>query len=254
MNIPTQIDFDGKVALITGAAGGIGKATARRFAELGASVMLADLDEDALRDITDAWTKEGFDVKMRTCDVSNETQFERLVEQTEDKFGRLDFLFNNAGIEGPRQNMTDYDTETFDKVIGVNMRGVFFGLKHAIASMLKTGGGAVINTSSIAGKSGFEGLAPYVASKHAVIGLTRTAALEYADKNIRVNAICPGVIHTEMVERDSGGDLEPMKEMEPVKRLGQPEEIAALVTFLCSDQAKFITGTAVDIDGGLLAG
>lgn len=248
-------NLDGKVALITGASGGIGSATARRFAALGATLMLTDIDEDALKKLADELRQEGASVALRTCDVSKEKDVKQLVSQTIDKFGRIDILFNNAGIEGPRNPVTEYDTDDFDKVIDINLKGVFFGMKYVIERMLENDeGGAIVNTASIAGRKGFEGLTPYVASKHAVIGMTKTAALEFAEKKIRVNAICPGVIQTPMVERDSGGDLDAYKEMEPVGRLGQPEEVADLVAFLCSDRSRFITGTAVHIDGGILAG
>lgn len=244
-----------RVALITGASGGIGSATARRFASLGANLMLTDIDEEALTSLARELEAEGASVAVATCDVSKEKDVEQLVERTIEKFGRIDVLFNNAGIEGPRNPVTDYATEDFEKVIDINLKGVFFGMKHVIEHMLANEeGGAIVNTASIAGRKGFEGLTPYVASKHAVIGMTKTAALEFAAKKIRVNAICPGVIHTPMVERDSGGDLEAYEKMEPVGRLGQPEEVADLVAFLCSDRARFITGTAVHIDGGILAG
>ena len=253
MDIDMKIDFEGKVAVVTGAAGGIGSATARRFARAGAKVMLADLNEGALIELADELRADGRVVGVKVTDVSDESSVEALADATVAKFGRVDAWFNNAGVEGPREPTGEYPSETFASVTGVNMDGVFFGLKHAIPRMLETGGGAIVNTASIAGKKGFEGLAPYVASKHAVIGLTRTASAEYAKEGVRVNAICPGVIQTEMVERDADGDLDPYIAMEPIGRLGQPEEVAALVTFLCSEQAGFITGASVDIDGGILA-
>lgn len=243
--------FKGKVAIVTGGAFGIGRSTAIAFAKQGAKVVIADLqqDDNTLQTIRE----NGGDAIFVTCDVSNESDIQHLIAQTIFHFGRLDIAFNNAGIEGTPAPLTECSNEIWDRTININLKGVWFGMKYQIPEMLKVGGGVIVNNASIAGLVGFGGLPAYVASKHGVVGLTKNAALDFAKQNIRVNAVCPGVIHTPMIDRFSGGDtkvLEQFAAAEPIGRLGQPEEIAETVIFLCSDAASFITGQAIAVDGG----
>lgn len=244
--------LDHKVAIVTGAGSGIGKATALLFAREGACVVTADVtgaEEETARAIG----KESLAVHV---DVSQAAEVEAMVHAAVSQFGRLDVLFNNAGIEGAQAPTADCTEATFDRVIAVNLKGVFLGMKYAIPEMVKSGGGSIINAASVAGLVGFPNIPIYCASKGGVIQLTKTAALEYATQNIRVNATCPGVIWTPMVERFTGGTeagREQMAAMEPVHRMGKPEEVAALVLFLASDESSFITGAALPVDGGLIA-
>lgn len=243
--------FKGKVAIVTGGAFGIGRSTAISFANRGAKVVIADLlqDDNTLQTIRE----NGGDAIFVTCDVSNEADVQNLIAQTIAHYGRLDIAFNNAGIEGAPAPLTDCTNENWDRTININLKGVWFGMKYQIPEMLKVGGGVIVNNASIAGLVGFGGTPAYVASKHGVVGLTKNAALDFAKQNIRVNAVCPGVIHTPMIDRFSGGDqkvLDQFAAAEPIGRLGQPEEIAETVIFLCSDAASFITGQAIAVDGG----
>ena len=199
----------------------------------------------------------GGDALFVKCDVSVEADVKRMVEQTVVTFGSVDYAFNNAGIEGERGNVQDCTPENWNRVIDINIKGVWLCMKYQIPQMLKQGKGAIVNCSSVAGIIGFAGSAPYVASKHAVVGLTKTAALENATTGIRVNAVCPGVIDTPMVERVTGNVEEVEQQfiaMEPMGRMGKPEEIADAVLFLCSDAASFMTGHSMPVDGGWLAG
>ena len=246
--------FKGKVAVVTGSSFGIGRAAAILFAKRGASLVLADWveDQDTLSSIG-AFGGEAIFVK---CDISNEEDVKSMVEKAVSRFGRLDYAFNNAGIEGHSALTHEAATEHFDKTVGVNLRGTWLCMKYEIAEMLKHGKGAIVNNASIAGLVGFQRAAAYVASKHGVLGLTKTAALEYAKNGIRVNAICPGVIRTPMVDRYTGKQKEIEKQfadMEPIGRLGEPEEVAELAIWLCSDAASFITGDAIAVDGGWVA-
>lgn len=251
-------DLKEKVALVTGAASGIGKATALEFSKRGAKVVLADINLQAGNNLVSQIQEDGGEVLFIATDVSDQEQVKKSVTQAIETFGRLDYAFNNAGIEGEQTSISNSDEETWKNVININLKGVWACLKYEIPQMLKNkNGGAIVNCSSVAGLVGFPNLAPYVASKHGVIGLTKTAALEYAEQNIRVNAVCPGPIKTPMVNRITGGDPELEKQysaMTAMKRLGQPEEIAQTVVWLCSDEASYITGQALAIDGGMTAG
>ena len=244
--------LEAKVAIVTGAGSGIGRATALRFAGEGAKLIVADVtgaENDTAKTI-------GANAVAVHADVSKSADVRALIDAARSRFGRLDVIFNNAGIEGTQAPTADYSEENFDRVISINLRGVFLGIKYAIPLMLESGGGSIINTASVAGLVGFPGLSAYCASKGGVVQLTKTAALEYAAQNIRVNAICPGVIWTPMVQRLTGEDEEAKAAfvaMEPVNRLGTPEDIAAMALYLASDEAAFVTGAALPIDGGFVA-
>ncbi len=252
----TTYDFENKVALVTGGSFGIGQATAIAFAQRGAHVIIADCIED--KECATLKAIESFGGKgiFISCDVSQDTEVRSLMEQINNTYGRLDFAFNNAGIEGVSCTTQLCTEENWDKTIDVNLKGIWLCMKYEIEQMLKIGGGAIVNCASIAGLVGFQGLPAYVASKHGVIGLTKTAALEFAKQNIRVNAVCPGVIKTAMIDRFTGKNKEVEKQfenMEPLGRMGKPEEVANAVMFLCSDAASFITGDALAVDGGWIA-
>ena len=249
-----------KIALVTGAGAGIGRATAQKFAEEGAKVVVSDIDPVGGNDTVDLVVASGGEAVFVEADVSNESQVANLLEKTIAQFGRLDCACNNAGIEGKIAPIVDQEVASFDRVLSVNLRGVFLTLRAEIAAMLKTGGGAIVSLSSVAGLIGFPGLSPYVATKHGVNGLTKNAALEYAKEGIRVNSICPGGIDTRMldslVEQTSGGSMETsemMAPLHPIGRIGTAEEVANLIVWLCSDQASFVTGAHVPIDGGYVA-
>lgn len=243
--------FKDKVILITGSTFGIGKTTALAFAARGAKVVLSDYiqDEDTEKTIKE----NGNEAIFIKCDVSKEEDVKNLVAETVAHFGRLDFCFNNAGIEGSPAPATECTNENWDKTININLTGVWYCMKYQIPEMLKTGGGSIVNNASIAGLVGFGSMPAYVASKHGVVGLTKNVALDYAKQGIRVNAVCPGVIHTPMIDRFTGGDqaaMDQLKAGKPMGRIGQPEEIAETVIFLCSDGASFITGQSIAVDGG----
>jgi NAD(P)-dependent dehydrogenase (short-subunit alcohol dehydrogenase family) len=233
--------FTGKVALVTGAASGIGRATALAFAAEGARVAILDRTAIALRETEAALKQAGGEVLVIACDVSIPEQVEAAVAQVVEQFGRLDIAFNNAGVENKAQPLHEIELEEWGRILDINLRGTFVCMKHEIAQMVRQGGGVVVNTSSGAGIRGVAGGASYAASKHAIIGMTRSAALDYAKQNIRVNAILPGNI---------GGDLQKAIDLEPVGRLGKPEEIAEAVLWMSSDLGGFVTGSAVVVDGG----
>ncbi len=246
----------GKIALVTGGGSGIGRATSLALAKEGAKVAVADVvvagGEETVRMITAA----GGEATFIKVDVAKAAEVEALIKKVVETYGRLDCAFNNAGIEGEMTTTVDCSEANWDCTIAINLTGVWLCMKHEIPQMLKQGGGAIVNTASVAGLVGFQGLSAYVASKHGVNGLTKTAALEYAKQGIRVNAVCPGVIHTPMLDRlfssqPSAGET--IAAMEPVGRLGKPEEIAAAVVWLCSDAASFVTGLPMAVDGGLIA-
>lgn len=246
--------FENKVVIVTGGSFGIGKATAIAFAKKGAKVAIADCIED--NETLNLIKTAGGEALFIKCDVSKDSEVKAMVEKTVNTFGRLDYAFNNAGIEGVSAITHECTEEIWDKTIGVNLKGIWLCMKYEIQQMLKQGKGAIVNTASIAGLVGFQGLPAYTASKHGIIGLTKTAALEYARLGIRVNAVCPGVIKTPMVDRFTGKNKEAEKQfenMEPVGRMGQPEEVAEAVIWLCSDAASFVTGDAMAVDGGWIA-
>lgn len=242
--------FAGKVAFVTGAASGIGRSTAIAFAEHGANVVIVDRSADALAETAAQVDAAGGRVEMIECDTSQPEAVEAAIARTVAIFGRLDFAFNNAGVENTPTPLADIDLTEWDRIIGINLRGTFVCMKHEIAQMLKQGGGVVINNSSGAGIKGIPGGAAYAASKHAIIGVTKSAALDYATSNIRVNAILPGNIATPMMDRFTDGDLQKAIDQEPVGRLGKPEEIAGAVIWMCSDLASFVTGASISVDGG----
>lgn len=248
--------LNSKIALVTGGSSGIGRATAALFAREGARVVIADLNpeggEETVRLIRDA----GGEALFLRADVSQAVEVEALVQRIISTYGRLDCAHNNAGISGRFAATAEYAVEEWDRIIGVNLKGVWLCMKSEIPPMLAQGSGAIVNTASVAGLSGARGLSAYAASKHAVVGLTRTAALEYARAGLRINAVCPGWVRTPMVESAfvTRPDLEAQLSMsEPMGRIGAPEEVAEAVLWLCSDAAAFVTGHAMVVDGGLMA-
>jgi NAD(P)-dependent dehydrogenase (short-subunit alcohol dehydrogenase family) len=246
--------FDGKVAFVTGGASGIGRATALAFAQAGARVAVADVGEEGNQETARLIEQNGGRALAVRCDVTRGEDIKAALEKTVATFGRLDFAFNNAGIEPKKPAPTaDYDEQEWNRIIDIDLRGVFLGMKHEIPLILKSGGGAIVNTSSGAGVIGIKGSPAYTAAKHAVIGLTRAASLDYAGQNIRINAVCPGYIDTPMMGRFTGGTPEGRAQViseEPIGRMGRPEEIANTVLWLCSDGAGFVVGHALVADGG----
>ena len=246
-----------KVALVTGGGSGIGRATALTFAREGARVVVSDVAADAGQETVRLIAEAGGEARFVAADVSRAAEVEALVAGCVEAYGRLDCAHNNAGVEGAYGRTADCDEENFDRTCAVNLKGVYLCLKAEIAHMLGAGGGAIVNTASVAGVEGAKNLPAYVASKHGVVGLTRTAALEYATRGIRVNAVCPGPIRTRMLEAlmEENPRMEPaMIAAVPMRRLGKPEEIAEAVVWLCSDRASYVTGQGIVVDGGFTAG
>ncbi len=247
-------NMQNKIALVTGAAQGIGFATAKLFAKSGATVVLADYNEKVVKESANLLATQGFNTLAIKCDVSNEEEVKSMIEKTVKQFGRLDYAYNNAGVQNELAEAADQTKEDFDRVIGVNLQGVWSCMKYELQQMRKQGYGAIVNCSSIGGILGGAQRGTYHASKHGIIGLTKSAALEYAPLGIRINTICPGIIHTPMLDgMISGGQKEVLDEMletVPTRRLGKPEEMANAVVWLCSDSASFIVGHTLVADGG----
>ena len=248
--------LEGKVSLITGGGSGIGRATSLVFAREGARLAIADLSVEGGRETVRQVKEAGGEAIFIACDASRSGDVEALIRQTVETYGRLDCAFNNAGIEGAIARTADYAEEEWDRVIAIDLKAVWLCVKYEIQQMLKQDGGAIVNTASVAGLIGSHGMPAYTVAKHGVVGLTKVAALEYAKARIRVNAVCPGVIQTPMVERMVA--LHPQAEArliagEPVGRAGRPEEIAEAVAWLCSDAASFVTGHPMVVDGGFVA-
>ncbi|MDE3249089.1 MAG: glucose 1-dehydrogenase [Bacteroidota bacterium] len=251
-----ETGIKGKTAVVTGAGSGIGRATALAFAAAGAKVVVAEKDEASGKTTMQMIQAQGGEAMFIMTDVAKAGDVELMLAMAEQRFGTVDFAFNNAGVEGISSPTHECSASNWDQTMAVDLRGTWICMKSEIATMLRHTGGVVVNCSSIAGLVGFEGMPAYVAAKHGVAGLTKTAALEYAQKNIRVNAVCPGVIHTAMVDRVAGNDpaaLASFAAMAPMGRMGKPEEIASVVLWLCSDQAGYVTGAVIPVDGGYMA-
>ncbi|PRO65351.1 glucose 1-dehydrogenase [Alkalicoccus urumqiensis] len=250
--------LENKVILITGGASGLGLAAAEKAAEEGASLFLVDMNEEKLQEAAEKLKQHGTQVEAVKADVTNEEEVKQFVETCVSTFGRIDGFFNNAGIEG-KQNLTeDYGTDEFAKVVDVNLNGVFYGMKYVLKEMKKQGAGSIVNAASVGGIRGVGSQSGYAASKHGVVGLTRNSGVEYGEFNVRINAIAPGAIMTDMVrgslKQMAGDDWESFGEQfvqaNPSKRFGKPEEVGALVVFLLSDESTFINGSVITIDGG----
>lgn len=249
-------DMRGKVALVTGGAGGIGSATALAFARAGAAVVVVDIAVEAAQRVADEITAAGGRAVCVRADVTRAAEVEAVVVATVATYGRLDYAFNNAGIEEEHSKLADGDEALFDRMMGINVKGVWLCMKYQLRQMLRQGSGAIVNTASVAGLVGAPKHAIYGASKHAVLGLTRSAAAEYARASIRINAVCPGVIRTAMFERvvsQGLADEQSIRRLHPIGRIGEVDEVAHAVLWLCSEQSSFVTGHALTVDGGMTA-
>jgi len=251
-----KLSFENKVALVTGAASGLGLATAKAFAEAGASVVLADWHEEAAQSAAKEVANKGHKTLAVRCDVSDDAQVEAMVKQTVATFGRLDAAYNNAGVQNVLAETADTTQQDYDRVMGINLRGVWSCMKFELQQMRKQGSGTIVNCSSLGGLVGGAERGIYHAAKHGVLGFTKSAALEYAARGIRINAICPGLIWTpmadQMVAAGQGEALETMKKSVPMGRYGRAEEIADVVLWLSSDAASYVTGQSISVDGGFI--
>jgi NAD(P)-dependent dehydrogenase (short-subunit alcohol dehydrogenase family) len=252
--INNPLDFTGKVALVTGAASGMGLAAAQAFAEAGAAVALADFREQVVKEEAQKLAAAGHKAISIRCDVSDDPQVEQMVERIVSEFGRLDAAFNNAGVMARVAPTVESTREDWDRVIGVNLRGVWSSMKYELRQMQRQGNGAIVNNASVGALTGNPGIGSYIASKHGVVGLTRTAALEYVQHGIRVNAVNPGLIDTQIARDVVAGNEEAYNEIAkhvPIRRAGRPEEIASTVLWLCSPGASYVVGHALTVDGGM---
>jgi NAD(P)-dependent dehydrogenase (short-subunit alcohol dehydrogenase family) len=248
-------ELENKVAVVTGAASGIGRSTALALAREGARVVVSDVDEAGGKETARLIEQQGGEAIFVKTDVSDPGAVKALVDKAVETYGRLDVMVNNAGIGGESALLADYSLESWDRVIGINLSGVFYGMKYAIPAMLESDGGSIINVASILGQVGFATAPAYVAAKHGVLGLTKNAALEYSAQGVRVNAVGPGFIHTPMIEalEEDEATNQMLISMHPIGRLGRPEEVAELIVWLASDKASFVTGAYYPVDGGYLA-
>ena len=268
----TQPQFEGKVALVTGAGSGIGRASALGFAACQAKVVIADIDTAKGEETARFIKKEGGQAVFIRANVADAKDVKELIEQVLKHYGRLDYGHNNAGVEGKKASLIEQTEEDWDKMIDINLKGVWLSMKYEIPAMLRNGGGVIVNTGSVSSEVGLRNYAPYCASKHGIIGLTKTAALEFVKENIRVNAVCPGLIDTDMITRSIVGDASNegimqgywyrikkmiggavLRSKQPSGRMGLPEEVALAVLWLCSDQSSFVNGHALVVDGGFIA-
>ncbi len=246
--------FEGKVAIVTGGGSGIGREVALNLARHGANVVISDIDESAGQETKTLAEQEGPKAGFVKADSSKPADNENLVKQTVELFSKLDIAINNAGIGGAIANVADYELNEWEKVISINLSGVFYGMKYQIPAMLNSGGGSIVNISSILGQVGFLGSGAYVAAKHGVVGLTKAAALEYSSKDIRVNSVGPGFINTPLVEESmSPEERKQLVDLHPIGRLGEAEEVAEVIAWLASDKASFVSGAYFPVDGGYLA-